>query len=303
MIIRILGSAAGGGFPQLNCACRLCAAVRAGAAGFRVRTQASVAVSATGQRWALLNASPDLRAQFAAAPALQPRPETGARHSPLGAVVLTNGDVDAIAGLLSLREGIAFDLLAAQPVLEALAANTVFKVLAPDVVTRKALPIGRPMPLVESLTVEAYTVPGKTALYLETEGPDFGTRDGDTIGLEIRDANSGASFHFIPSCARVDARLRARLEGAPLVLFDDTLYADDEMISQGLSSKTGARMGHLSMLGEGGSLRALDGLGIARRIFVHINNSNPVLDEHGPENAAVRAAGWEIAHDGLEIAL
>ena len=174
MIIRILGSAAGGGFPQLNCACRLCAAVRAGAAGFRVRTQASVAVSATGQRWALLNASPDLRAQFAAAPALQPRPETGARHSPLGAVVLTNGDVDAIAGLLSLREGIAFDLLAAQPVLEALAANTVFKVLAPDVVTRKALPIGRPMPLVESLTVEA----SWGRYERETVEPEAGEGDG-----------------------------------------------------------------------------------------------------------------------------
>ena len=256
MIIRILGSAAGGGFPQLNCACSNCAGVRAGKPGFTSRTQASVAVSADGERWALLNASPDLRAQVAAFPALQAKPERGHRNSPIGAVVLTNGDVDAVAGLLSLREGFTFDMLAAEPVLETLAANSIFNVLSPEAVTRRALPVDRPVPLIEGVTVEAFTVRGKTALYLETQAPDFGTRDGDTIGLEITDGRTGASFHFIPSCARVDPRLRSRLEGAQLVLFDGTLYADDEMIWQGLSLKTGARMGHLSMSGPDGSIAA-----------------------------------------------
>jgi len=303
MIIRILGSAAGGGFPQINCACRLCAAVRAGAPGFHARTQASVAVSGDGKHWTLLNAAPDLREQVAACRALQPAAHKGPRHSPIAAVVLTNGDVDAVAGLLSLREGFGFDLLAAPPVLATLAANSIFNVLAPQSVRRKALQPGAPVALLGGLTVEAYTVPGKTALYLETEAPDFGTRDGDTIGLEVRDTSTGAGFHFIPSCAGVDARLRARLEGAALVLFDGTLYADDEMIRAGLSAKTGARMGHMSMSGPAGSIAALADLGISRRVFIHINNSNPVLDEHGPEHAAVRAAGWEIAHDGLEITL
>ena len=303
MIVRILGSAAGGGFPQLNCACRLCAGVRVGAPGLRSRTQASVAVSGDGRSWALLNASPDLREQVASCPALQPTPAAGLRNSPIGAVVLTNGDIDAVAGLLSLREGIVFDLLAAAPILETLSANAVFDVLSPQVVTRKALPFDTPTPLVDGLTVEAYAVPGKTALYLERDAPDHGTREGETIGLAITDTARGSTFHFIPACARVDAALRRRLAGAQLVLFDGTLHDDDEMIRQGLSSKTGARMGHLSMSGPAGSIAALAGLDIARRIFIHINNSNPVLDEHGPEHAAVRAAGWDIAHDGLEITL
>jgi pyrroloquinoline quinone biosynthesis protein B len=303
MIIRILGAAAGGGFPQLNCNCRLCAGVRAQAPDFRPRTQASVAVSSDGRRWVLLNASPDLRAQVAATPALAPDPASGPRHCPIAAVVLTNGDVDAVAGLLSLREAIAFDLLAAPPVLETLAANSIFNVLSPAVVTRRPLPYDVALPLGDGLTVRAYLVPGKTALYLETDAPDFGTRAGDTIGLEIADPTAGTRMHFIPSCASVDASLRERLAGAALVLFDGTLYADDEMIRQGLSEKTGARMGHLSMSGPAGSIAALEGLDIARRVFVHINNSNPVLDELGPEHASVTAAGWEIAYDGMEITL
>ncbi|MDX2203704.1 MAG: pyrroloquinoline quinone biosynthesis protein PqqB [Hyphomicrobiaceae bacterium] len=303
MIIRVLGSAAGGGFPQLNCACRLCRGVRRGEAGLAARTQTSLAVSVDGERWLLLNASPDLRAQLAAAPALQAQAGTGVRNSPIGAVVLTNGDVDAVAGLLGLREGFAFDLYAAGPVLEALAGNAIFNVLAPGLVPRRPLPVGRPVEVLPGLAVEAFLVPGKTALYLETEAPDFGTRAGDTIGLEVRGTAGGARFFFVPSCAGVDAALRARLAGAPLVLFDGTLYTDDEMIAQGLSPKTGQRMGHMAMAGPAGSVAALADVAIARRIFIHINNSNPVLDASSPERRAVETAGWEIAADGMEIEL
>lgn len=303
MIIRVLGSAAGGGFPQLNCDCRLCRGVREGRPGLQARTQTSLAVSADGHRWLLLNASPDLRQQFAATPALHPRPGTGVRNSPLAAVVLTNGDIDAVCGLLSLREGIAFDLLAAVPVLETLAGNGIFNVLNPAVVTRRPLAYGPPSEVAEGLWLEAYPVPGKTALYRETDAPDFGTREGDTIGLAITHRASGASFHFIPSCARIDAALRVRLAGARLVLFDGTLYTDEEMIEQGLSLKTGARMGHMSMSGPHGCVAALADLDIGRRVFIHINNSNPVLDETSPERRAVVEAGWEIAWDGMEIVL
>lgn len=303
MIIRVLGSAAGGGFPQLNCACRQCQGVRDGLPSFQARTQTSLAVSVDDERWLLLNASPDLRQQFAASPALHPRPGLPVRNSPLAAVVLTNGDVDAVCGLLSLREGFTFDLFAAVPVLETLADNGIFSVLSPAVVTRKALAYGRPVEVAEGLLLEAYPVPGKTALYRETDAADFGTRTGDTIGLAITETRSGASFHFIPSCAGIDGALRTRLAGARLVLFDGTLYTDSEMIEQGLSPKTGARMGHMSMSGPNGSMAGLADLGIVRRVFVHINNSNPVLDGASLARRAVEAAGWEIASDGMEIEL
>lgn len=302
MIVRVLGSAAGGGFPQLNCACTMCRLARSGAPGVLPRSQTSLAVSADGVRWAIFNASPDLRQQVAQTPALQATPAS-ARNSPIRAVVLTNGDVDAIAGLLSLREGFAFDLYAAEPVLEALAENSIFKVLNPDIVTRRALVPGRPIRLLDDLTVEAFAVPGKTALYKETSAPDFGTRPGDTIGLRITQATRNVTAFFIPSCARVDDELRARLDGADALLFDGTLYRDDEMIAQGLSRKTGARMGHIAMSGETGAVAALASVKVARRIFIHINNSNPVLDPASPERRAVEAAGWTIATDGMEMRL
>jgi pyrroloquinoline quinone biosynthesis protein B len=306
MLIKVLGSAAGGGFPQLNCNCRNCAAVRRGAAGLRPRTQSSLAVSRDGRAWALLNASPDLRQQLAAAPELAPRADGGARSSPIEAVVLTNGDVDHVAGLLSLREGVAFTLYASERVLDALAANSVFDVLDGRVVPRVALPIGTPVELAApGLTVEAFPVPGKIALYLEdaAAGSGLGTREGDTVGLEVRDPAAGTGFLYIPGCAAVDAALARRLAGAALVLFDGTLYTDDEMIAQGLSAKTGKRMGHIGMAGRDGSIAAFRELGVRRRIFVHINNSNPVLSEDGPERAEVEAAGWEVAFDGMEIRL
>jgi pyrroloquinoline quinone biosynthesis protein B len=303
MIVKVLGSAAGGGFPQANCACRNCDSVRRGAAGYSARTQASVAVSQDGASWLLLNAAPDLRQQIAATPQLAPRPAEGLRGSPIEAVVLTNGDVDAVAGLLSLREGFRFTLYGAARVLETLASNSIFDVLAPDAVARVPLSLGERIEAREGLTVEAFAVPGKIALYLEQAGPSFGTRTGDTIGLEVRDPLTGAAFFYIPACAEVDAALAARLRGARLVLFDGTLYTDDEMIAQGLSAKTGRRMGHISMSGEDGSIAALAGLGIERRVFVHINNSNPVLDDAGAERRSVEAAGWEVAFDGMEIRL
>ena len=153
------------------------------------------------------------------------------------------------------------------------------------------------------LAIEAYAVPGKVALYLEEAGPDFGTREGDSIGLEVSDPATGAAFHYIPGCAAVDAGLAQRLHGARLVLFDGTLYTDEEMIAQGLSEKTGRRMGHISMSGPQGSMAAFAALDVERRIYVHMNNSNPVLREDSPERAQVERAGWEIACDGMEIRL
>ncbi len=303
MIIKVLGSAAGGGFPQANCNCSNCTGVRQGRPGLQARTQSSLAVSGDGRDWVLLNASPDIRQQINATPELAPRSDAGLRSSPIKAVALTNGDVDHVAGLLSLREGMPFTLYAPPTVLEALATNSIFNVLDPKVVPRVAMTAGRKIELAAGLLLEAFVVPGKVALYLEKAGPDLGSREGDTVGLTIGDAASGVSFHYIPGCTEVDSTLAERLRGAPLVLFDGTLYTDDEMIAQGLSSKTGKRMGHISMAGAEGSIAAFDSLSVKRRIYVHINNSNPVLRDDGPERAHVERAGWEVAFDGMEIRL
>lgn len=309
MKILVLGSAAGGGYPQWNCNSALCRRARSGDPAAKPRTQSSIAVSADGLRWVLFNASPDLRQQFNEAPALHP--SQGLRHTPLGAVVLTNADVDHIAGLLTLREREAFALYASERVLGALADNPVFNVLNPEFVERRGLDLAQETEMRDAggsplgLVVTPFAVPGKVALYLEdvAAGPDFGTREGDTIGLEIRESGGSGRFYYIPGCATLDGPLAERLQGAPLVLFDGTLYRDDEMVQAGLGSKTGARMGHMSISGPDGSIAAFDGLGVGRRIYIHINNSNPVLLEDSGERREVEAAGWEVAYDGQEIEL
>ncbi len=307
--VRIIGTAAGGGFPQWNCNYRLSRAVRAGAAGFCRRTQSSLAASADGRNWVLFNASPDIRQQIAETPQLQPAADAPLRSTPIRAVVLTNADVDHVAGLLSLRERQPFAIYAARPVLEVLEANSIFNVLDPAIVPRRELPMGAETDIRAAdgsptgVSVESFAVPGKIALYLEEPGrTDFASESGDTIGLRIGAGKAGSLF-YIPGCARVDAALAARLDGTACLLFDGTVYTDDEMIDAGVGAKTGQRMGHLAMSGKEGSIAALAGARIGRRVFVHINNTNPVLDENSAEHAAVRAAGWEIGHDGMEIVL
>jgi pyrroloquinoline quinone biosynthesis protein B len=308
MLIKVLGSAAGGGFPQWNCNGRNSADVRQGVAGLKPRTQTSVAVSADGRQWVLLNATPDLRQQINDTPELHPAPDGGPRNSPIKAVVLINGDVDFVAGLLNLREGQPFTLYGSSRVLDVLAANSIFNVLDPALVKRVAMELGQPF-AVEGpsgpvgLTIEAFAVPGKVALYLEDAkaGANFGTKEGDTVGLKVTETATGRHFFFVPACARLDDELRAKLQAAPLLFFDGTLYTNDEMIAQGLLNKTGDRMGHMNMSGTAGSVEQLAPLNIGRKIFIHINNSNPVLREGSPQRAAVEGAGWEVADDGMAV--
>ena len=310
MLIRILGAGAGGGFPQWNCNCRNCASARAGKPGFEPRTQSSLAVSRDGEYWALLNASPDLRQQIAANPPLQVAPSAPLRASPIKAAVLTNGDVDHMAGLINLREMQPFSIYATDRVLGVMAANSVFNILNADIVARNPLPLDQPVALKGAgvdlgLTVTAFAVPGKVALSLEdvSAGPSFGTQVGDTIGLEIAEPATGKSFFYIPGIAHLDEAVEKRIRGASLVFLDGTLYDDDEMLRQGLMPKTGPRMGHISMSGPAGSIAAFETLGVGRKIFVHINNSNPVLDDSSPERRAVEAAGWTIGKDTMEVTL
>lgn len=310
MHIRVLGAAAGGGFPQWNCNGRMSAGARAQKPGYVARTQSSLAVSADGRRWVLLNASPDLRQQIAANPALWPAADGPLRNTPIKAAVVTNADVDHIVGLINLREAQPFSIYGSSRVLKTIADNSVFNVCNPQIVPRRELPLDTPVKLEGagedlSLTVEAFAVPGKIALFLEdvSAGGNFGSREGDTIGLKVTDPASGKSFFYIPGCAEVDAPLAAHIKGADLVFFDGTLYTDTEMIDQGLLNKTGQRMGHISISGPTGSIAAFKDLGVKRRIYVHINNSNPVLDDNSPERKATEAAGWEVGYDGMEVRL
>lgn len=310
MLIKVLGSGAGGGLPQWNCAGRNSAGVREGVSGLRARTQSSLAVSSNGRDWVLLNATPDLRQQINETPELHPDPNGPVRNSPIKAVVLTNGDVDHVAGLLNLREGQPFTIHGSERVLGVLAENSIFNVLNADIVRRVPMRLGEPF-TVEGpdgpvgLEVEGFAVPGKVALYLEDEsaGEDFGTQEGDTIGLKVTDTASGAHFYYVPGCAEVDDALKARLKGAPLVFFDGTLFTNDEMIRQGMLQKTGERMGHMNMSGPNGTLAAFEDLGVERKVFIHINNSNPVLREDSEERAAVTQAGWDVAFDGMKLEL
>jgi pyrroloquinoline quinone biosynthesis protein B len=307
MRIVVLGSAAGGGFPQWNCNCAVCREAWGSRAS--AQTQASLAVSGDGEHWFLLNASPDLRAQILATPPLQPK--RAGRHSPIAGVVLTNGDVDAVAGLLTLRESWPLSLYATRGVLGVLAANSVFNVLNPDTVARYPLAPGKSVGLATrdgraaGLRLEPFSVPGKVALYLEDGRIEerLAERSENTIGLMIEATGTEKRLFYIPACAAVDDELAQRIAGAPLLFFDGTLWRDDEMIAAGLGAKTGRRMGHLSVSGPRGSMTALADLGIERKLFIHINNTNPILCAGSPERAAVLAAGWEVASDGLEITL
>ena len=300
MRIIVLGSAAGGGFPQWNGACPTGRRAWDGDPAARWRTQCSVAVSADGEGWVVLNAAPDLRQQILSTPALHPR--RGPRDSPIEAVVLTSGEIDAIAGLLTLRERQPFSLYATGAVLGVLAANPMFQALHPSYVSRSPLELEQPVAVAPGLSVLPFAVPGKVALFMEQGTPDVGAEGEDVIGLEVRDG-AGSGFFFVPGCAQVTEGLAERLRGASLLLFDGTLWTDDEMIRTGTGEKTGARMGHVSVSGSEGSIAALAGLDIGRRIFIHVNNTNPMLLEDSPERAEALAAGWEVAHDGMEIRL
>lgn len=298
--IVVLGAAAGGGFPQWNANNAACRRARAGDPAARARTQCSIAASGDNEHWIVVNASPDLRQQIEAQPLLQPR--HGLRHSPIASVILTGGEVDAVAGLLHLRESQAFSLFATARVHATLQANPIFNALSPAFVSRLPVDLDRAFDLPGGLVGELFTVPGKVALYLEREGADLAGDAEDTVGLRLSDG-SGSTCYFIPGCAHLPIELADRMRRSDLVFFDGTLWTDDEMIREGSGVKSGQRMGHMSVADPQGTIAAFRDLGVRRKILIHINNSNPILLDDSPERAAVEQAGWDVAYDGLEIML
>lgn len=303
MRIIVLGAAAGGGFPQWNANGVGCRRARRGDPLARARSQASIAASGDGVHWFVFNASPDLRQQINATPALHPR--RGLRDTPICGVVPTNGDVDAIAGLLVLRERQPFTLYATRKVMDVIDANSIFDVLARDVVTREVVPLERSIALRApdgadaGLAMTLFAVPGKVPLYLEGDHTPSIAQDGYTVGARL-DAGDSHAF-FISGCARMTPELAERLRGAGLVFFDGTLWRDDEMIAGGAGTKTGQRMGHMSLDGPQGTLAAFASLAVRRKVLIHINNTNPVLMDDSRERLCTDAAGWEVGYDGMEL--
>jgi pyrroloquinoline quinone biosynthesis protein B len=304
----VLGAAAGGGVPQWNCGCRVCRMARTEHPELQ-STQASIAISADGDHWFLINASPDLRQQLIATPQLHPAAGQ-LRHSPVAGVILTNGEIDAVAGLLSMREGWPFTIYAHPRVLSILNSNSIFNVLSEKNVHRQPIEVnedfepGLPDGSPSGIEVLPFAVPGKGAWYLEGKAHPAGEAgDGDTLGLRIQDKATGKHFYFLAACANVTDDLRSRLAGASAIFFDGTVWRDDELITAGLGNKTGQNMGHIAMSGARGAIESLDGLDIGRKMFLHINNSNPVLLRDSAERATAERAGWQIPADGTEITL
>ena len=308
MKIQILGSAAGGGYPQWNCNHPNSRLARNNTTGSPQRTQSSIAVSNDEKNWVLFNASPDLRQQINDNSFLHPK--LGLRDSPIKSVVVTNADVDHVAGLLNLRESQPFTLYGTNRVLKVLEENTIFNVLNPKYVLRQSIQLNSQLNLKKTngeeigITITPFSVPGKVALWLEdnSSSDNFGTVEEDTIAIEVSN-NSGEKFFYIPACARMTDELSARIFNSELVFFDGTLWVDDEMIKEKVGVKTGKRMGHMSLSGADGSIEAFKDLDIKRKIFIHINTTNPVLTENTKEREIAENNGWEISYDGMSITI
>lgn len=260
-------------------------------------TQSSLAVSMDGTSWVVLNASPDIRVQLAARPAMHP-PEL--RGTPISAVVLTNGDIDHIAGLLTLREKTAFDLYATQAGMDIISSNSVFRVLDPDLVHPQTIDLETVFEPLPGLSITPFAVPGKVALFLEGDTVNVEEIGEQTIGLMLE--GNGRRMAYVPGCATIPDWLLSRLNDVDLLMFDGTVWHNDEMERTGTGKKTGARMGHVPLNGPHGSLERFAGMD-TRKILIHINNTNPILQPDAPERAKVLAHGWEIAADGMEIDL
>jgi len=295
MWLQVLGSAAGGGFPQWNCGCPGCRAVRDGSRPARARTQSSVAVSADRREWFLLNASPDVRGQLEAFPPLAPR--TG-RDTPVAAVLLTDAELDHTLGLLLLREAPALQVHATPAVHATLRDGT--GVLATlerycRVDWRPVVP-GVDVPLGEGLSYRAFDVP-------TTKRARFGrgVDHGRVVGYRLTDTHSGRVAAYLPGVQRLTPEIRAELHGCACLLIDGTCWDDDELPRLGLAAKTSREMGHLPIAGPGGSLEQLTDLAVERTVYVHLNNTNPVLLEDSPQARALAARGVEVATDGLEM--
>ncbi|WP_287029974.1 pyrroloquinoline quinone biosynthesis protein PqqB [Pseudomonas sp. UBA6310] len=303
MHIQILGSAAGGGFPQWNCNCRNCRGLREGTLNARARTQSSIALSDNGVDWILCNASPDIRAQLEAFPVLQPARKS--RDTAIGAIILLDSQIDHTTGLLSLREGCPHEVWCTEMVHQDLTTGfPLFNMLEHWNGGLRWNPIG----LEGSFVIPVCPGLRFTPIPLRSAAPPYSPHrhdphPGDNLGLLVEDLNGGGTLFYAPGLGQVSDALRQTMARADCLLVDGTLWRDDEMRVCEVGDKLGSEMGHLPQSGAGGMLELLDGLAAPRKVLIHINNTNPILDEDSAERAQLAAHGVEVAFDGMSITL
>lgn len=304
MKIRVLGSAAGGGFPQWNCNCRNCDGVRKGTIRARARTQSSIAVSGNGIDWVLFNASPDILAQIRAFPELQPA--RALRDTGIRSIVLMDGQIDHTTGLLMLREGRPLEIYCSEMVREDMTTgNPLFHILGHYCgVNWHRLPIepGNRFSVIGGDHLEF------TSVALKSKAPPYSPHrdnphDGDNIGMRIRDTRTGQTLFYAPGLGEIEPHLRPFLEQADCLMVDGTFWTDDEMVQLGISKKRASDIGHLAQSGPGGMIEVLDSLPAKRKVLIHINNTNPILDEDSVQRAELARHGIEVAADGMDIEL
>jgi pyrroloquinoline quinone biosynthesis protein B len=304
MRVHVLGASAGGGFPQWNCNCPNCAGVRKGSVRAVPRTQSSIAVSSNGMDWVLFNASPDVLAQIKAFPALQPG--RGMRDTGIRAIVLVDGQIDHTTGLLMLREGKPLEIWCTDMVHEDLTTgNPLFHILGHYCgVHRHRLPIEPG----NDFSIDGIEHLRFTSVALKSKAPPYSPHrenphDGDNIGMRITDTRSGRKLFYAPGLGEIEPHLEPLLREADAIMVDGTFWTDDEMVRLGISKKRAREIGHLPQSGEGGMISVLEPLKASRKVLIHINNTNPILNEDSPERAQLKRAGIEVAHDGMEIEL
>ena len=307
MIVRVLGSAAGGGFPQWNCACSQCRGVREGLINATPRTQESVGLSADDENWFLINASPDIHSQIESFGPLHPGK---LRTTPIQAIVLTNGDLDHCLGLLSLRENHRLVIYSTESVRRGFTdSNVLYRTLQrfAGQVTWRTLKLGVEEPLLcadgrpSGLTVEALAVPGKPPIHLEglvsPSDPEL------NVGLRFRQCTNGRVLAYLSAVGRITTSVFKGLANADCVMFDGTFWSSDELSAPGFLEKSAEDLAHWPVGGQTGSLAMLSTITAPRRVFTHINNTNPMLRENSTERKIIEAAGWSVAWDGMEIRL
>jgi pyrroloquinoline quinone biosynthesis protein B len=298
--VLLLGSAAGGGFPQWNCWCPCCRVARSDPSAAHPRTQSSVAVSADGYRWFVVNASPDIRDQLRW---LNAEPADVVRHVPIEGVVLTDAEVDHTLGVVLLREAQHLPIYATATVESVLNHDSRFLTVARAFsdVPLTELPIDVPVPLryrdgsSSGIDVAAFPVAAGPPRFATTDA------DGHTVGLMLRETARGRTCAFVPGCGDLDDSTLARFQGVDALLFDGTFWSDDELISIGVGHRTARELDHVPITGPGGSLERLAALACEHRIYTHVNNTNPILLESSPERAAVNLAGITVGFDGLRL--
>ncbi len=304
MLIHILGSGAGGGFPQWNCNCQNCKGLRTGSVKARTRTQSSIAVSPNSKDWVLFNASPDIRAQLESFPPLQPA--RSVRDTAIRAILLVDAQIDHTTGLLMLREHTApWDIYCTEAVHEDMTSGyPIFNILGHF----------RGVNWHEVKTDESrFSIPGAaglvfTAVPLKSEAPPYSphrhnTVPGDNIGVRVENTETSKNLFYAPGLGELEPHVLRYMEDADCLLVDGTLWTNSEMIQAGISDKLGSEMGHLDQSGQGGIIEILSRLEKPRKILIHINNTNPILDEDSPERKALTEAGIEVSRDGMEIEL